>query len=265
MKKHYFFFILLAAVSFLFSSSSNNPPNGRTGAPGDGLCTDCHSSAGAGQDAEIEVAGLPDLISPGSTYRISVTVRNPNGLASLAGFQMTILDESNALGGTLSNAGENATITSASGREYFEHNPAVAFPGSNEVSWAVDWTAPSGPLESKVNYYVVGNAANGNGQSSGDVIVTATGSVTISETSAVRDLATSMVRVYPNPAVNVLNLETDGMVVNRMTIFDPAGNEVIRYAGPDQTQIDVSRLDPGIYFLQVWADEGVETVQWLKM
>ncbi len=264
MKKQYIFFASLVTALFLFSGSSNNPPNGRTGAPGDGLCTDCHSGGSPDQDGEVEITGLPDIIAPQSTHRITVTVRNPNGLGATAGFQMTALDATDVQIGTLSNAGENATVTSSGGREYFEHNPSVAFSGSNEVSWSVDWTAPEGPPESTVTIYAAGNVSNGNGQSSGDLVLTTSAMGVISEVSSVGNLPAVPVRVFPNPASGILNLGLDGITPDRYSIIDARGNEVRQADGVVSTQVDVSDLSPGMYFIRFWFDSRVETIQWIK-
>lgn len=265
MKKHYIFFASLVVALFLLSGSSNNPPNGRTGAPGDGLCTDCHSGGSPDQDGEVEITGLPDIISPQSTHRITVTVRNPNGLGASAGFQLTALDASDGQIGTLTNPGGNATITSSGGREYFEHNPSVAFSGSNEVSWSVDWTAPEGPPESAVTIYAAGNVSNGNGQSSGDLILTTSVMGVISEVSSIEEIKDVTARVFPNPASGILNLDLDGLTADRYSIFDARGNEVTQVDGEMNAQIDISNLHPGIYFIRFWIDSRVETIQFIKI
>ena len=63
-------------------SHSDNPPNGKTGAPGDGLCTDCHSLGTGTQDGSITVTGMPVTIQPSTMYVLTVTNSNPNGVAA---------------------------------------------------------------------------------------------------------------------------------------------------------------------------------------
>lgn len=163
--------VFLALISIvLFIGYSANPPNGRTGAPGDGTCNDCHSGGGS-FDGNIAITGLPADVMAGNTYPLTVTVSNPNGLAVKGGFQIVALNSSNSNAGTLSNAGANSTISASAGRSYHEHNPAQSFPGSNMVSYTVDWTAPSGPNGETITFYGAGNIANGNGNTSGDKIV----------------------------------------------------------------------------------------------
>lgn len=165
---------ILATVVIVILGNFNNPPNGHTGAPGDSLCTACHSLGGGSQNGNVVVNGFPANIVANQTYSLSVTVANPNGLATFAGFQMVILDAGNNNAGTMSNAGPNSTITISGGRSYHEHNPAQMFDASNMETWTVDWTAPVG--SGLLTYYAAGNVANGNGNDNGDLIVTTNGS-----------------------------------------------------------------------------------------
>lgn len=264
MKKQLYTISLLFSAFLMLVSFSNNPPNGRTGAPGDGLCTDCHSPGNPAQDGSIEVTGFPDVIAPEMTYTLTVTVKNPNGLAELAGFQMTILDGTDQISGTMLNASDNSTVTTANNREYFEHNPAVDFPGANEVSWTVDWTAPEGPLESPVFYYAAGNVANGNSQNSGDRIVTAEGEGVISQTSSVSDHQIGIVKVFPNPASDFLHFDLGGQAIQSLQIYDASGRRVEQFEAVGDRQIDISSFTPGMYFLRAIVDGKPQMAKWIK-
>ena len=69
-----------------------NPPAGKTGAPGDGNCTDCHSGSTMSSEGVVffTVGGGPGYM-PGSTYPISLsTISGTNN-----GFELTILDADN--------------------------------------------------------------------------------------------------------------------------------------------------------------------------
>ncbi len=165
------FFLLL--ILFLFLGNSNNPPNGRTGAPGDGLCTDCHDPGNPnGYDGEVIIENWPNDISPNTDYSITVRVTNPNGLAFLGGFQAVVLDSNNDNIGNLTVSGSNPTTQTSGGREYVEHNPSINFPGSNEVTWDFTWTSPAGPSSEMITMYAAGNIASGNNGNDDDLIVT---------------------------------------------------------------------------------------------
>lgn len=175
MSRKYTIMALFAGIALFFSFSAN-PPNGRTGGPGEGLCSDCHSLNGGTQDGSISVTGLPASITPNNAYVLTMTSSNPNGVATLAGFQLTILNSNNQQAGTITAPSAGSTVQSASGRQYWEHNPAQTYPGSNMVTWTATWTAPNMPPNTTVTIYAAGNIANGNGSSSGDRIVTTTAS-----------------------------------------------------------------------------------------
>ena len=175
MSKKYSILGLFAGVILLLSFSAN-PPNGRTGAPGEGLCSDCHSLNGGTQNGNISITGLPATITPNTAYTLTMTSSNPNGVASLAGFQLTILNSNNELAGNITSPSAGSTVQASGGRQYWEHNPAQPYPGSNVVMWTATWTSPSMPPNTTITAYAAGNIANGNGNSTGDLIVTTTAS-----------------------------------------------------------------------------------------
>jgi len=164
--------ILIAAIVFM--SYSDNPPNGKTGAPGDGLCTDCHNSDNPGNfDGGIEITGFPASITPNTVYPLTVKVSNPNGFASKAGFQFTILNASNQKFGTFSLPSASCTISMQNNRDYVEHNPAQLFNGMDEAIWTVNWMSPAIGTAQTIKIYAAANIANNNDNDDGDWITTA--------------------------------------------------------------------------------------------
>ncbi len=164
--------ILIAAIVFM--SYSDNPPNGKTGAPGDGLCTDCHNSDNPGNfDGGIEITGFPASITPNTVYPLIVKVSNPNGFASKAGFQFTILNASNQKFGTFILPSASCTISMQNNRDYVEHNPAQLFNGMDEAIWTVNWISPATGSAQTIKIYAAANIANNNDNDDGDWITTA--------------------------------------------------------------------------------------------
>src|SRR5688572_14670768 len=175
MSKKYSILGLLAGIILLLSFSSN-PPDGRTDAPGEGVCSDCHSLGGGTQDGDISIMGLPASITPNTAYVLTVTSSNPNGVANLAGFQITILNGSNDIAGLITSPSAGSTTSMSGGRQYWDHNPAQPYPASNVVMWTATWTSPAGPANTTITAYGAGNIANGNGSTTGDLIKTKTAS-----------------------------------------------------------------------------------------
>ncbi len=172
------FFVLLSAVFQL--SNSGNPPNGHTGAPPSGnTCASsqggCHSGGtGTGM---VTITGLPANATPNTVYPITVTVTRTNGVPSLAGFQLVTQQSNNNNAGVLSGPGPNSNVEFSGGKYYFEHSPAQPYTG-NSATFTVNWTAPASATN-PITMYAVGNLADGNGNTSGDAIVTTTASTTL--------------------------------------------------------------------------------------
>ncbi|MEP7195388.1 MAG: choice-of-anchor V domain-containing protein [Saprospiraceae bacterium] len=167
-KKFHLIYVLLSG--YLLLSYVANPPNGYTGAPGDSNCSSCHSPGGSGgMDGSISISGLPSSIMVNTTYNIVVTIENLN-TAAKGGFQMVVLDQTNSNSGVLSGAGASSTIQSGGGRTYFEHNPALNFVGPGTVSYTVNWKSPTIALGQTVTMYAAAILANGNTNSSNDLM-----------------------------------------------------------------------------------------------
>jgi len=67
--------------------------------------------------------------------------------------------------------------------------------------------------------------------------------------------------VWPNPAKDVLNIETDSPM-ERIAVYNQLGGIVSSYelvVGSKLEQLDVSRFKRGLYFLVVETEKGVET------
>ena len=171
---------LVSALSIAFLvllSFSGNHPAGNTGAPGDGICSNCHGGGGGGFDGTIDIDGLPSIVEPGTVYNITMTLNVSQGTPIRGGFQVvSLLDgNDNQAGDWFNNSGGSSLVVSG-GREYFGHSPAQNFGGGSSISWTCDWVPPS--VADDVTFYAVGNLANGSG-SSGDKIITNTLTVTV--------------------------------------------------------------------------------------
>lgn len=168
--RHFTLVLSVMAVSVLLLGSSGNPPNGNTGAPGEGLCSNCHGSPG-GIDGNISVSGLPSEVQANTAYDLIVTLTRTAGTPVRGGFQLVALDGNNNNAGTFSNAGSNVTFQSSGGRTYSEHNPFLNFSGGDQVQFSFRWTSPAQLPGNLVRLYFSGLLANGNGGSSGDRVV----------------------------------------------------------------------------------------------
>ncbi|MEE9555044.1 MAG: IPTL-CTERM sorting domain-containing protein [candidate division Zixibacteria bacterium] len=156
-------------VPILARARSGNPPDGKTGAPGEGTCRDCHSSypLNSGDGAFTIVA--PSDFEAGLTYPIAVEISDPG--QQRWGFEITPL----ALGSITITDPTNTQYSSSGGKIYTKQTSAGTYNGTpnGPVSWSFDWTAPADPPE-QIVFYAAGIAANGNGSASGDYVYTTT-------------------------------------------------------------------------------------------
>ncbi|TVR80634.1 MAG: T9SS C-terminal target domain-containing protein [Saprospirales bacterium] len=248
------FGILLFSIFLL--GNATFPPPANTGAPGEGLCSDCHGGNNPlGLDGDIVINGLPHNPMDGERYQLEVILRNPNGLASRGGFQMVVLDGQNNNFGQLENPSNNSRTRNFGGKQYFEHNPARNFPGGNEIVWTVDWIAPNNPSNREVNIYASGNIADGNGDSSNDFIVTTLFQANLELPSSTAEIRTQALSFFPNPTSEVLNVKgiSNGSTY-RYQIVDPMGRLVDK-GELTGGSVNVKHLPVGTYFITI-ANEG---------
>ncbi len=167
----------------LFLSFSASHPVGRSGAPGDGLCSDCHSVPGS-FTGEVDLIGLPGDVIPGIIYNVTAEVTVTSGNPFKGGFQIVALRNSNnSQAGSWTNASSNSSIKTSGGREYFGHEPAQNFNGNPSIDWEADWEAPN--FSDDITFYMAANLANGNGSNTGDNIVVNELIVTVEEIEAI--------------------------------------------------------------------------------
>ena len=239
------FFIGL--IGYICIARTSNPPNGRTNAPGDGFCTDCHSG-GAGIDGTIAISGLPATVMADQTYTLTFTTNNPNGNANIGGFQMVALDAANDNVGTLANNVGSTALETSGGRTYLEHRPAQNFPATNNIAWTVDWTAPAGPNNETITFYAASLFGNGNGDDDGDLSVANT-------------FSTTLMAAPDPPVVGIVKTDVTCSGANDGTASATVTGGVMPYSfawsNGEATQ-SIDNLSPGMYSVVV-TDGNMET------
>lgn len=175
---------------------------GYSGAPGDSDCTACHGgrpNSGPGKVAIAFAAGTSYV--PGQTTRVTVTVADPN--ARRWGFEASprmTSDAANTGAGILAAVDANTQLLPPAGTvQWMTHTSAGTRPGTTgSASFEFDWTAPAAGAGA-VTFYVAANAANGNGAPTGDLIYTASATLTPA------DAGTTAARPALNTQNGVLN------------------------------------------------------------
>lgn len=152
---------------------SSGPPAGYTGAPGEFTCTECHLVEDAG-NGKLSLT-VPPTYVPGRTYQITVKHANADQTRIRWGFELTALSADRLKAGELASTDATTQLTTGgpdnkNPRQYIEHTAAGNFEGQkNGAMWTFNWTAPATDV-GPVTFYVAGNQANGNHNSSGDYI-----------------------------------------------------------------------------------------------
>jgi hypothetical protein len=153
----------LVMVSILLLGYNDDPPAGRTGAPFDGHCKDCHvSNNPGGYNGIAEIIGLPDTIMPNTIYSLQIKVSVTSGNPIRAGFQLVVVDKNNNNAGHLTAINQETDTDFMNGREYLEHRTGKYFSNA-PVTWDFMWTSPSDALCNRIKFYYIANYCNGGG------------------------------------------------------------------------------------------------------
>lgn len=190
MKKQYFFILLTTTTiaSLAFTKMSKNieitkrknshlkfsagVPAGKTGAPGEANCTECHG--GTVQDGTgLNILTLLDETqeavieyTPGESYTVGIDMPP----AAKRGFQVSpriASDDSKA--GNSVGIPSISTVTSESGKQYISHNAAS---NTSQSGWAFSWTAPSTDVGDVIFYLATNQTDNSGTVEVGDIIRT---------------------------------------------------------------------------------------------
>lgn len=173
-KKKKMISILTIVTSVLLLSFSSSPPLGRTGAPGEGLCSQCHSTA-PNFIGTLEISGVPATVLPETTYPISIIITRDDSIPLKAGFQLVALNGNDFNIGTLNNGGSNVGFASSGVRNYAQHQNAKSFVVDQDtIIYTFDWTAPAIAGSNTITFYAASVLANGNGSSYNDRVLTQT-------------------------------------------------------------------------------------------
>lgn len=117
------------------------------------------------------MSGIPSVLTPGEEYDVQMDVEVTSGNPFRGGFQVVALrDANNTQAGIWSNPDAFSSLKTSNGRVYFGHQPARNFGGNDVISWEANWEAPD--ITDDITFYMVGLIANGNGSTSGDLVVT---------------------------------------------------------------------------------------------
>jgi len=142
---------------------------GKTGAPGEANCTQCHSGTVQDGTAEnvlvVSQGGTPvSSYVPGQQYNVTLSmVSNP----AKRGFQATALSSSNVMAGAFTGVAGNTSING--GAKKYANHTSTSNTSASAPNWSWTWTAPAIGT-GNVTFYVATNKTNNNGNNNGDLI-----------------------------------------------------------------------------------------------
>jgi len=244
--------VLFATWQFLTSSIRNpsNPPAGNTGAPGETTCAQSSCHSGGTFTGTVSISGIPDTVIANQSYAITLT--NTSNAAK-AGFQLTCLDSTNVKCGTLT-IGSGSSSASSGGRQYVRQNAAKTL-NNGSTSWTFTWQAPATLSNHNIRFFFVSLAANGNGQKTGDNVLSANKSVVFQTLVATHDQAAqdALVKLYPSATNDVLHIDLIQYSDAALTVFDLHGRQVLQQNLTSNNLLNVSQLEKGMYLAKIQA------------
>jgi len=249
MKRLYSFMPLLALpLIFIFSGYNSGSPGGRSGSPGDNgnSCTGCHT--GTPQNATNWISTTIPAIGyiGGETYVISLTGTHPS--AARFGFELTAEDNSGSKVGAFNIINTQTQLVNSN--KAVTHTSQGTTPVGTTKTWEFEWTAPE-TVPGDITFYAAVNAANGNGNTNGDVIFLTQKTYGIDVTDIAEN--TQEFKFYPNPSTGPVNFQVPTFGNgNTVKVYDQAGRiiEQVNVNGISGS-LDLSSHAKGLYFVQL--------------
>lgn len=229
-------------------SNQSGAPPGKTGAPGEGECTACHSGVLNPDAGSVNVNFFGEIAyNPGGLYSVEVNVSQS---MSVYGFSLVALDSDGLNAGSFNLTNTSNTKTaSLGGKTYISHKDAST---ANTSSWSFEWAAPNTSVGDVV-FYASGNASNGDGGTAGDKVYT-TSAILTGPPTYLNESKTSDINILPNPFTREIFIEADFFVDTRIKIFDIHG-ALVYNKGFDLANINLENLDKGIYIIRITNEE----------
>jgi flagellar hook capping protein FlgD len=279
---------MIMGVSLAWAFSAG-PPANRTNAfpigafPVEPNCTQCHSGNALNDpNGLVEILDLPHIYAPGQTYslrvRLNYVLADTVGTSNPKwGFELTAVRADSGLGAGTFVVPPGAPLRIivpttglfvSSKRQYIEQVSAGTFTDQlGPVEWGFDWVAPQ-TAQGRIYFFAAGNAANGDGSTSGDHIFTAIDTMEAAVPGDVpiasHGLDLRLDAPRPNPSLHGTTLAYTLPRAGRVTlmVFDATGRRVRTVfdaeqpAGAGQVRWDATneagaRVPAGAYFARL--------------
>lgn len=263
--------LLLSAAIITFSSYKTGPAHGglgnRTGSSGstNSCSMGCHGAESSLllltitlTDVTTGAAVTDNEYEPGHEYIVKLAgTYSGTTTYSHLGFQASVVNSSGASSGIIGATSSSTDMVTVGGLTLIEHiNPIPKTGALYEASFK--WTAPAAG-SGDADFYARMVANNNNGISSDDTPNKIR--VTFTEkpvTALTTQQVAQAVKLYPNPSGDVLNVTIEDVTIDsyQVIVRDMAAREIIylNNAGNNDKpacKLDISRLAPGTYFVEI--------------
>lgn len=262
--------IVLVGLTVSFGLKSSGGKAGKTGSPGESTCVQCHNSfnlnSGGGivtlSNAMLEANDW--MFSAGETYDMDVTIAHDG--AAIFGFGVEVLNSSGANSGSLivSNTDETRMVNASvdgNERTNITHKGGAGLV-ANTKTFSFQWTAPAN--DDVATFYVVGNAADNNGGTSGDNIYSISKELTKNTTGIVNQGTTLVLDVFPNPTKDFISVCIPASTKNYViSVYNNTGQLVKMEVA---STFSVSELTKGTYYVVLSANKRkISTANFIKI
>lgn len=247
--------LLFAGNAFTSSNGISSPLSGSPLSNGQ-TCSNCHGGGNSSAQTISIVTDIPASgYEPNTLYTIKIKAQGNGGTATRGGFNATI-EQPGGFAGTLSQV--NGGKSKVNGNSVTHLGNSNQFSGDSLV-WKFLWnssTAPSATIYTAVNF------ANGNGNTTGDAVKSASLQLSKSVLS-LNEESVNGLAIYPNPAKDVIRV---GLQLNKLSfvnakLYDQNGRvtavlfDNYAAAGNFDESLAIPHVAAGTYYLLITAGE----------
>lgn len=136
---------------------------------------------------------------------------------------------------------------------------------ANTVTSYTDAAPPGGTLVYKINSLMAVTCSPSARISSGGYGIVSSNPVEIGTLGIRALVACPLIQIYPNPATDELTIKMDQNAYASFTITNSIGQEIMQQPlSAAQTQVNVSKLPAGVYYITFKGENGVEVRKFVK-
>jgi hypothetical protein len=242
--------LLMAQVSF---TNNGGSPQGKSGSPASNgqTCQSsyCHSGGSPSGNEQIIIHTSQEVYSDNDAITIDLGVL-PQGASSKIGFCASVEDANgNILTGTTA-----ATGAKKNGN-YITHKSSSTAVSNDSIGWS--FTLQESTYPDSLTVYVAVNFTNGNGNTSGDYVLTSSKTLRKSQ-MGLEEGKGFVLQVGPNPATDFLKASAQGL--RSVSLYNTSGRfidlDAFKTGNGEEIVMKVGDLARGTYLLTASFEDG---------